>query len=192
MAGADRLTVRETILAMFGWPPDAEAFDPLDYETWPQRLRDMAGEAEDGLDDGDLMPLAALLQQGLPLPTWLSLRLAEAIDPGGGGRFRIEAIGRKKGEVGERAAAKRYARNSNIGAYVAYYIHKHGQDQGVYDSAIADARDKFGLGKKSSAPAQHYAAFRTHAFEDDGSISPFYAVFFSDLYWRNYTFKRSS
>lgn len=191
MGGDDRPSVRETILAMFGWPPDAEAFDPLDYETWPQRLRDMAGDAEDGLDNGDLRPLAVILQQGFPVPNWLSLRLAEAIDPGGRGRFRIEAIGRKKGEKGEKAAAERYARNANIGAYVAYYIHKHGQDQGVYDSAIADARAKFGLGKKSSAPAQHYAAFRAQAFDDAGSISPFYAVFFSDQYWRNYPFKRS-
>lgn len=191
MADDNRPTVREVILEMFGWPTDALAFDPLDYETWPQRLRDRAGEVADGLDNGDLGPLAAYLQEGFPLPTWLSLQLADAINPRGGGRYKVGFSGRKTGEQGERKAAARHSRNYSIGAYVAYYIHKHGRGQAVYDSAIADAREKFGLGEKSSAPAQHYAKFRAVAFKEDGSISPFHASAFSDLRWKHYPFKRS-
>lgn len=186
MADEQRSDIRETILAMFGWQPDALAFDSLDYETWPQRLRDLAGEVEDGMDNGDLAPLASYLRAGYPLPIWLSLKLAAAIELEGDGRYLVEARGRKKGEQGEKAAADRYARNANIGAYVAFYLHKYGQSSGIYDSAIADARTKFGLGEKSSAPAQHYAAWRDRAFQKDGSIHPFYAVFFSDRYWENY------
>lgn len=186
MADDQNPTVRETILAMYFWPPDALDFDPLDYRTWCQRLRDLACEVEHGLAIGDLAPLAAYLRDGFPLPGWLSLRLADAIDPHGDGRFVIKRGWRKSGEQGERVAFARHSRNANIGLYVCYLMNKHGP--GTYDAAIEETKRRFGIGKKSTNPNTQYMKQKAHAFDESGSIHPFYVTFFEDLYWKHYPF----
>jgi hypothetical protein len=121
----------------------ALAYDPLDYETWPEDQKDFAGTVWRGLHDGDLRPLAAYLRAGHYIDPGLAREIADAIEDVEGGWFKIVAVGKggRTGPKGLTFDGERNDRKTMIGVWVEKNLREcpRGASAGIY----LDAQERF-------------------------------------------------
>lgn len=130
------------------------AYDPTNYETWPEEQKDFAGRVWRGLQDGNLQPLADYLRAGHYIDRVLAKEIADAIEGGGNGLFRIVPKGRRPGQRGFTAITESHDSKLEVGVWMESRIREFGR--GGYEAALEDTKARFGLGKRTIEKAHKY------------------------------------
>ena len=112
--------------------------------SWPEWLRLAHSEARDGIDDGDLEPLAAYLEAGLPVDWMLRRHIADAIRGTNPLGFKLLAKGASKKARRQSAVWKSYNRKLEIGLHAEAIL--RGPNSPGYDAAISTTALHFKLG----------------------------------------------
>ena len=126
------------------WPCMGEGYDPLKYETWPEEVRDFAGDVVGALRDGDLTLLARYIREGHYLEPVMAKEIADMLDSDEGYTpFRVEAVKRTKRPGGWSKWSEDRFRRMQIGVWVEAEIRT--APRGAYDGIITEACEKFGV-----------------------------------------------
>lgn len=131
---------------------NSRAYDPVDYDTWPDEQKDFAGRVWNGLHNGNLQPLADYLRAGHYIEPALGREIAEAIEGVDAGFYHIVTKGRERGQRGWDASWAAHDKKMRVGMLAEKLVREYGP--GGFDAAIAEVRRREKFAPKSSWPAE--------------------------------------
>lgn len=125
------------------------------FASWPQEQRDMMSHVAAGIVDGNLQPLADYFRAGFTeIEPALARELADMIDSQEAYTlYRIQAVGRRRGEIGWSAASDFHHRKLEIGVFMEDRVRRYGR--GGYEAALADTKQRFEIGSSATIAKAH-------------------------------------
>lgn len=129
----------------------SQPYDPLNFDTWPDEQVAELRALWDGLEDGDLGPLAAYLRAGKYIPDMVGEQIADAIEKHPLAPFHIVTKRRARGTLSGSEMAALHKKRMRIGVYAEKECLLGG-----YESAMAATTARFKVSRKTANDARNY------------------------------------
>lgn len=128
-----------------------EEYDPLRWETWPEEQREAAIQANKGVLDGDLRPLADYLRRGYYINAPLANEIILAIECSEYSPCHIVTKRRERGGKTWSQTSEASDRKIRIGFFMEKRLRE--LPKGSYDSVLIEVKEQFDVGHQTAATA---------------------------------------